>query len=70
MAWAVQAGQQVVRPDKPTASYLLRLQQRKKAFTVLLTQAMICAHLLQGSLYLAYVFAFPLERDQQPFLFG
>jgi len=49
---------------------LLGLQQRKKAFTVWLAQAMICAHLLQGSLNLAYVLAFPLERDQQPLLFG
>jgi hypothetical protein len=57
-------------PASPIVSYLLRLQQRKKTFTALLTQAMIFAHLLQGSLNLPYVFAFPLERDQQRLLFG
>jgi len=36
----------------------------------LLTQAMIFAHLLQGSLNLTYLFAFPLECDEQRLLFG
>jgi hypothetical protein len=35
----------------------------------LLTQAMIFAHLLQGSLNLTYVFAFPLECYEQRLLF-
>ena len=78
MAGAVQAGQQGSITDPmnlPPAGrmvprLLLALQQRKKALTVLLTQALIFAHLLHCSLDLSYVFVFPLQRDQQRLLFG
>jgi len=51
-------------------SYLLRLHQGKKALTVLLTQALIFAHLLQCRLKFTYVFVFLPVRNQQRLLFG
>jgi len=51
-AWDSNAG-------KSDCSYLLRLQQRKKALPVLLTQALTFAHLLQCSLNLFLRPCFP-----------